>query len=132
MSCFSSSSDDQRALVQVVLPEPEAASSDAATDPGAATVSASSAAPDNATASLVAKATAELSADLAALAQDPKRKACSKDPGWKYGFWPELGKKEPVQCIFCKKIVTAGIKRFKQYLAGGYANVLVILLLLDM
>lgn len=71
---------------------------------------------------LIAKAIAELPADLAALAKDPKRKANSKDPGWKFGFWPVEGKKELVQCILCKKEVHAGIKRFKQHLAGGYGD----------
>jgi hypothetical protein len=27
-----------------------------------------------------------------------------------------------VQCIFCKKVVPAGIQRFKQHLAGGYGD----------
>jgi hypothetical protein len=27
-----------------------------------------------------------------------------------------------VQCIICKKVVPAGIKRFKQHLAGGYGD----------
>jgi hypothetical protein len=27
-----------------------------------------------------------------------------------------------VQCIFCQKVVPAGIKRFKQHLAGGYGD----------
>jgi hypothetical protein len=27
-----------------------------------------------------------------------------------------------VQCIFCQKIVPAGIKRFKQHLAGGFGD----------
>ena len=31
-------------------------------------------------------------------------------------------KKDFVQCVFCKKIVPAGIRRFKQHLAGGYVN----------
>jgi hypothetical protein len=26
------------------------------------------------------------------------------------------------QCIFCKKVVPSGIKRFKQHLAGGYGD----------
>ncbi|KAG2572458.1 hypothetical protein PVAP13_7KG180555 [Panicum virgatum] len=56
------------------------------------------------------------------MAQDPKRKARSSDPGWKYGFWPDVLKKEMVQCIFCKKVVPAGIKRFKQHLAGGFGD----------
>ena len=31
-------------------------------------------------------------------------------------------KKDFVQCVFCKKIVPTGIRRFKQHLAGGYVN----------
>ena len=27
-----------------------------------------------------------------------------------------------MQCIFCKKVVPSGIKRFKQHLAGGYGD----------
>jgi len=27
-----------------------------------------------------------------------------------------------VQCIFCKKVVPSGIKRFRQHLAGGYGD----------
>jgi hypothetical protein len=38
--------------------------------------------------SIVAKALDELPLELVALAKDPKRHAKSKDPGWKYGFWP--------------------------------------------
>lgn len=73
--------------------------------------------------SIVAKTLEKLPPELAALAKDPKRHAKSKDPGWKYGFWPYEGKKDMVQCIFCKKVVPAGIKRFKQHIAGGYAVV---------
>ena len=28
---------------------------------------------------------------------DPKRKAKSTDPAWKYGFWPDLNNKNVVQ-----------------------------------
>jgi hypothetical protein len=28
-----------------------------------------------------------------------------------------------VQCIFCQKVVPAGIKRFKQHIAGGFGDV---------
>jgi hypothetical protein len=57
--------------------------------------------------SIVAKALEELPPELAALAKDPKRHAKSKDPGWKYGFWSYEGKRDMVQCIFCKKVVPA-------------------------
>lgn len=71
---------------------------------------------------LIDKALAELPQELADLAKDPKNHARSKDPGWKYGFWPNETKKEMVQCIFCKKIVPAGIRRFKQHLCGGFGD----------
>jgi hypothetical protein len=38
--------------------------------------------------SIVAKALDELPPELVALVKDPKRHAKSKNPGWKYGFWP--------------------------------------------
>lgn len=28
-----------------------------------------------------------------------------------------------IRCTFCKKIVPAGIKRFKQHIAGGFGDV---------
>lgn len=74
---------------------------------------------DDAT-SLVAKAIALLAPDIRAHAEDPKRKASSKDPGWKYGFWPDAGKKDQIQCIFCGKKPHGGVLRFKMHLAGGY------------
>jgi hypothetical protein len=73
--------------------------------------------------SIVAKALEELPPELVALAKDPKRHAKSKDPGWKYGFWPYEGKRDMLQCIFCKKVVPAGIKRFKKHLVGGYGDI---------
>ncbi|KAK3142650.1 hypothetical protein QOZ80_4BG0349490 [Eleusine coracana subsp. coracana] len=82
--------------------------------------SASSTAPDGAT--LAEKAIAALPSDLATVAIDPKRKAKSQDPGWKYGWWPDPTKKDTIWCIFCKKLVPSGIKRFKQHLAGGYGD----------
>jgi len=85
-----------------------------------AAATASSASPDVAT--LVERAIAKLPPELAAQAVDTKRKAKSQDPGWKYGWWPDASKKDFVQCIFCKKIVPSGIKRFKQHLAGGYGD----------
>ncbi|KAL6497141.1 hypothetical protein OROGR_029070 [Orobanche gracilis] len=57
------------------------------------------------------------------LSKDPTRKAKSSDPGWKYGFWPDLNNKDIVQCILCNKQVHAGIRRLKQHLAGGYGDV---------
>lgn len=72
--------------------------------------------------SLAEKAIAALPPELSAQATDPKRKARSQDPGWKFGWWPDTTKKDFVQCIFCSKIVPSGIKRFKQHLAGGFGD----------
>jgi hypothetical protein len=44
--------------------------------------------------SLVEKAIAALPLELAEQAKDPKRKAQSQDPGWKYGWWPDPTKKK--------------------------------------
>ncbi|XP_019179253.1 PREDICTED: uncharacterized protein LOC109174471 [Ipomoea nil] len=54
---------------------------------------------------------------------DPKRKAKSNDPGWKYGFWPDLANKDLVECSLCHKQMHSGIKRLKQNLAAGYGDV---------
>lgn len=52
---------------------------------------------------------------------DPaRRSANSKDPGWNYGFWPDLEHKDIIQCKLCKKRVRAGVGRLKRHLAGGY------------
>ncbi|XP_039794912.1 uncharacterized protein LOC120660439 isoform X1 [Panicum virgatum] len=109
---MSSSSSDlvrqrQRA-VEVYLPEEvqgegEVGSSVASTAAG----SAASTAPD--IASLVEKALAKLPPEMAAEAKDPKRKAKSRDPGWQFGWWPDIAKKDSVQCIFCKTITPSGI-----------------------
>ncbi|KAG2634133.1 hypothetical protein PVAP13_2NG252703 [Panicum virgatum] len=122
---MSSSSSDlvrqrQRA-VEVYLPEEvqgegEVGSSVASTAAG----SAASTAPD--IASLVEKALAKLPPEMAAEAKDPKRKAKSRDPGWQFGWWPDIAKKDSAQCIFCKTITPSGISRFKQHLAGGYGD----------
>ena len=111
--CRSAEDARRRAVVEVILPENEAVSGGAAL--------ASSAAPTEA--SLIAQAIAKLPPDLAAMAEDKKRKTKPSDPGWKYRFWLDIGKKEFIQCIFCKKVVPSGIKRFKQHLAGGYSDV---------
>jgi hypothetical protein len=71
---------------------------------------------------LAEKAIAALPPELSAQANDPKRKARSQDPGWQFGWWPDTTKKDFVQCVFCKKIVPSGIKRFKQHLAGGFGD----------
>jgi hypothetical protein len=98
--------------VQVIMPEVQETVD--STDPAA---SASVAAAD--ASSLAEKAISTLPPELAAHVVDPKRKARSQDPGWKYGQRPDPTNKDFVQCIFCMKVVPAGIKRFKQHLAGG-------------
>ncbi|KAL6524933.1 hypothetical protein OROMI_030526 [Orobanche minor] len=55
--------------------------------------------------------------------KDPKRKAKSSDPGWKYGFWPDLNNKNVVQCNLCHKNVCLGVRRLKQHLLGGFSDV---------
>ncbi|GJN11792.1 hypothetical protein PR202_ga30030 [Eleusine coracana subsp. coracana] len=124
----SSSSDDERdwghPQVEVIFPTQAAAEGfvdDGVTGPRVCEDASGSGNVDG-VASLVAKALADLPPELVALAQNPKNHAKSKDPGWKYGFWPNEAEKDKVQCIFCKKIVPAGIKRFKQHLAGGYGD----------
>ncbi|KAL6565628.1 hypothetical protein OROHE_004683 [Orobanche hederae] len=57
------------------------------------------------------------------LAKDPKRKAKSKDPGWKYAFYPNLGNKDVVKCVLCGNENHGGINRFKQHLIGGYPDI---------
>jgi hypothetical protein len=56
--------------------------------------------------------------------KDPKRRAKSKDPGWKYSYWP-TDDKQIVECLLCGKVMCSGIKRAKQHLAGGFGDVLV-------
>jgi hypothetical protein len=53
---------------------------------------------------------------------DPKRRARSNDPGWKYGYWTEIENRDKVTCNFCKTVTAGGIKRLKEHLAGGYAD----------
>lgn len=45
-----------------------------------------------------------------------------KDPAWRYGQRVD-GKNTNVVCIFCNKITTGGIYRFKYHLIGGDRNV---------
>ena len=53
---------------------------------------------------------------------DKARKASSNDPGWKYGYWADLQKRDQVTCTLCDTMVCGGIKRLKQHLAGGYGD----------
>jgi hypothetical protein len=109
--------------MEVIMPKPNPKGGAGATSSLVALAGASSA---SSTAldvsSLVEKAIAALPSELAEQAKDPKRKARSQDPGWKYGWWPDPIKKKFIQCIFCKKVVPTGISRFKMHLAGGYGD----------
>jgi hypothetical protein len=99
--------------------QPEVKETVGTTDPAP---SASSATADSAT--LAEKTVSALSPELAAQAVDPKRKARSQDPGWKFGWWPDPIK-DFVQCIFCMKVVPLRIKRFKQHLVGGFGYTII-------
>lgn len=56
--------------------------------------------------------------------KDPKRRATkSKDPAWKYSFWPVIEKKDLLQCMLCDKKVYAGVARMKRHLGGGFSDV---------
>ncbi|VFQ79370.1 unnamed protein product [Cuscuta campestris] len=55
--------------------------------------------------------------------KDPKRKASSNDPGWKYGVWPNMNNKNLVECTLCHKQINGGIGRFKRHLVGGFGDV---------
>jgi hypothetical protein len=56
-------------------------------------------------------------------AKDTKRKTKSKDPAWKYCYWPDLNKKDVVKCILCDKIVHTSVRRLKQRLISGHGDV---------
>ncbi|XP_042044210.1 uncharacterized protein LOC121789951 [Salvia splendens] len=107
------SSSDENATVEVVFPNAAAAAEAdaeltggyaASDEPNSAAVPSSGS--GNVTPnekdfeSIVASTLGEMPPELAAMAKDPKRHAKSKDPGWKYGFWPYEGKRDMVQCIF--------------------------------
>jgi hypothetical protein len=53
---------------------------------------------------------------------DPKRMTRSNDPGWKYGYWTEIGNRDKVTCNLCKTVTVGGIKMLKEHLTGGYAD----------
>src|SRR6266540_6970269 len=72
--------------------------------------------------SSVASASASAAADYNP-STDPKWKLKSKDPGWKYGYWPEIGNRDKVMCNLCNTATKGGIKRLKEHLAGGYSDV---------
>lgn len=58
------------------------------------------------------------------LAKDPKRKAKSCDPGWKFAVWPDLSNKDKVKCVLCGNENRGGINRFKQHLIGGFPDIM--------
>ena len=122
LCCICAETVRRRAVVEVLMNAPEG-HAPAQNDTAATTnSSAGSTAPDANVQSLIEKALAKLSPERRAEAIDPKRKARSKDPAWKYGWWPDTSKKDFLQCIFCEKRVPAGVSRFKQHLAGGYGD----------
>jgi hypothetical protein len=55
--------------------------------------------------------------------KDQSRRPKSNDPGWKYAYYVEAGKRELIQCALCPKQIKGGIKRVKQHLAGGYGDI---------
>ena len=56
--------------------------------------------------------------------KDPKRRPTkSKDPAWKYAFWPDLNKRLLLQCNLCAEQITSGPCRMKKHLAGGFTIV---------
>ena len=46
--------------------------------------------------------------------KDPKRKPKSDDPGWKYAYYVEPGKRELIQCTLCPRQIKRGILRVKK------------------
>jgi hypothetical protein len=44
------------------------------------------------------------------LMADPKRRARSNDPRWKYEYWTEIGNRDKVTGNLCKTITAGGIK----------------------
>jgi hypothetical protein len=67
-------------------------------------------------------AAAPVNVDDYDLMADPKQRARSNDPGWKYGYWTEIGNRDKVTCNLCKTVTVGGIKRLKEHLAGGYVD----------
>ena len=53
---------------------------------------------------------------------DLARKGNSADPGWKYGYWPNLQNKDVVACTLCGVSLFGGIRRLKKHLAGGFGD----------
>nr|GFB32574.1 hypothetical protein [Tanacetum cinerariifolium] len=46
----------------------------------------------------------------------------SKDVGWEFGFLVDLNKPDKVECKICGKLVSGGINRLKQHVAGIVGN----------
>jgi hypothetical protein len=46
--------------------------------------------------------------------KDPKIKPKSDDPGWKYAYYVEPGKRELIQCTLCPRQIKRGILRVKK------------------
>jgi hypothetical protein len=51
-----------------------------------------------------------------------QKKDKSSDPRWKYGFWPQIGNRDLVECSLCGVRVNSGIKRLREHLVGGYGD----------
>jgi len=56
--------------------------------------------------------------------KDPRRTPNSDDPGWKYAYYVEPGKRELIQSSLCPRRITGGISRVKQHLVGGYKDII--------
>jgi hypothetical protein len=110
--------DAQRhAAVEVYLPENQAQNVAVSEGVRGSSISASSAAPTEA--SLIAAAIAKLSPELAAMAEEKHRKAKSSDPGWKYGFWPDPGKKCSSNVFSAKRLSLQALKGSSNTLLGA-------------
>ncbi|XP_039840849.1 uncharacterized protein LOC120700668 [Panicum virgatum] len=47
--------------------------------------------------------------------KDPRRRPKSNDPGWKYAYYVEPGKRDLIQCALCPRKIKGGIIRVKQH-----------------
>ena len=55
------------------------------------------------------------------LAKDPKRKAKSNDPGWKFAYFPYPDtNRDMVKCVLCGNTNHGGINRFE---IGGFGDI---------
>jgi hypothetical protein len=54
--------------------------------------------------------------------QDPEAKF--NDPGWKYGYWTEIGNQDKVTCIRCNMVTKKELKGIKNTLPGDMRTVM--------